>query len=78
MVGRSLLILLGATLAWAPVARAGFDDRQGSRSAASRGVLAVLHDLNLAAQYADRVLVLKEGEELTTGEPADTFTKGGL
>lgn len=38
MVGRSLLILLGATLAWAPVARAGFDDRQGSRSTASRVV----------------------------------------
>ena len=41
----------------------------------STGVLAVLHDLNLAAQYANRVLVLKEGEELTTGEPADVFTE---
>lgn len=40
------------------------------------GVLAVLHDLNLAAQYADRVLVLKEGEELITGGPADVFTEG--
>ena len=42
----------------------------------STGVLAVLHDLNLAAQYADRVLVLKEGEELTTGEPAEVLTEG--
>ena len=42
----------------------------------STGVLAVVHDLNLAAQYADRVLVLKDGEELTTGGPADVFTEG--
>lgn len=42
----------------------------------STGVLAVLHDLNLAAQYADRVLVLKEGEELTSGEPSEVFTEG--
>ncbi len=39
------------------------------------GVLAVLHDLNLAAQYADRVVVLKEGAQLTTGDPANVFTE---
>jgi iron complex transport system ATP-binding protein len=38
------------------------------------GVLAVLHDLNLAAQYADRVLVLRQGSAFAQGSPADVFT----
>jgi iron complex transport system ATP-binding protein len=38
------------------------------------GVLAVLHDLNLAAQYADHVVVLSGGEVLTQGAPADVLT----
>ena len=33
------------------------------------GVLVVLHDLNLAAQYADRVLLLKAGREVATDPP---------
>lgn len=38
------------------------------------GVLAVLHDLNLAAQYADRVLVLQAGQSLAEGSPDVVFT----
>ncbi len=34
------------------------------------GVLIVLHDLNLAAQYANRVAVLKAGQLLAVGAPA--------
>jgi iron complex transport system ATP-binding protein len=43
--------------------------------AASRGigVVAVLHDLNLAAQYADRVLILLRGRVLKTGTPLEVF-----
>ena len=37
------------------------------------GVLVVLHDLNLAAQYADRVLLLKEGREVAAGPPGQVL-----
>jgi iron complex transport system ATP-binding protein len=37
------------------------------------GVLMVLHDLNLAAQYADRVVVLQRGRVLATGTPRDVL-----
>jgi iron complex transport system ATP-binding protein len=38
------------------------------------GVLAVLHDLNLAAQYADRIVLLKEGQQLGAGHPYEVLT----
>ncbi|WP_019010235.1 heme ABC transporter ATP-binding protein [Deinococcus aquatilis] len=38
------------------------------------GVLAILHDLNLAAQYADRVLVLSDGAVLAHDIPAAALT----
>jgi len=38
------------------------------------GVLAILHDLNLAAQYADTVVVMKRGRVLVSGPPAVTLT----
>ena len=38
------------------------------------GVLAVLHDLNLAAQYADRVLVLAGRRVLAYGTPREVLT----
>lgn len=38
-------------------------------------VVAVLHDLNLASQYADRVLMLKEGALFTDGSPRIVITE---
>ncbi|PTY38624.1 heme ABC transporter ATP-binding protein [Saccharospirillum sp. MSK14-1] len=38
------------------------------------GVLLVVHDLNLAARYADRVLLLDHGRAVCTGRPADVLT----
>lgn len=37
-------------------------------------VIMVIHDLNLAARYADKVVLLKEGEVYSTGTPKDVFT----
>ncbi|RAK69809.1 heme ABC transporter ATP-binding protein [Hymenobacter edaphi] len=38
------------------------------------GVVAVLHDLNLAAQYADQLLLLRQGEVVAGGPPAAVLT----
>lgn len=47
-----------------------------ARSLARRGmaVVAILHDLNLAAQYADQVLMLRQGEVVVSGTPAEVLT----
>ncbi|OED42742.1 hemin ABC transporter ATP-binding protein [Endozoicomonas sp. (ex Bugula neritina AB1)] len=41
-------------------------------------VIAVLHDLNLAAAYADQVALLRNGELFTTGSPWDVLTKENI
>ncbi len=41
-------------------------------------VIAALHDLNLAAQYADRLALLREGELLVCDEPARVLTREWL
>ena len=38
-------------------------------------VVVVLHDLNLAAAWADRVILLKDGAVSHSGIPADVFTQ---
>ncbi|MEL6526975.1 MAG: heme ABC transporter ATP-binding protein [Chloroflexota bacterium] len=38
------------------------------------GVLTILHDLNLASQYADEVIVLKAGRVVSQGIPDAVFT----
>ncbi|UFU06459.1 ABC transporter ATP-binding protein [Ruania halotolerans] len=39
-----------------------------------RTVIAALHDLNLAAQYCDHVVVLAQGRIVAAGPPVDVFT----
>lgn len=38
------------------------------------GILAILHDLNLALRYADQVLLLSHGAQVAAGPPAETLT----
>lgn len=42
---------------------------------AGRGVAAVVHDLNLAARYADTVVLLKRGAVAAHGSPEDVLTE---
>lgn len=37
------------------------------------GVLMILHDLNLAAQYADEINIMKDGRTFALGTPNDVF-----
>ena len=41
-------------------------------------ILMVLHDINLAARYADKLLALLEGETLAYGTPKQVLTKKNL
>ncbi|HMR62251.1 MAG TPA: hypothetical protein PKD62_17185, partial [Amaricoccus sp.] len=45
---------------------------------AGTGVLAVLHDLNLAAAFADRVLLMSEGRAIAEGAPGEVLEAGRL
>ena len=45
-----------------------------ARAADGCGVLAVLHDLNLAAAYADRVAILADGRLRACGPPGEVLT----
>lgn len=38
------------------------------------GVLVILHDLNLAAEYADRIVILRDGDLLACGHPEAVLT----
>ncbi|MEU0571696.1 ABC transporter ATP-binding protein [Nonomuraea sp. NPDC005983] len=43
--------------------------------AAGRTIVMVLHDLNLAARYADRLVAMREGRVVAAGTPHDVLTE---
>ncbi|MGH7813925.1 MAG: ABC transporter ATP-binding protein [Candidatus Binataceae bacterium] len=45
------------------------------RAERKMAAIATLHDLNAAAMYADRVMVLKDGATVACGAPAEVFTE---
>jgi len=53
-------------------------DRVRELAAERRAVLAVLHDLNLAAEYCDRVVLLRGGRIFAAGNAAETLTYTNL
>lgn len=44
------------------------------RARTGTAVIAVLHDLNLAVRFADRIVVLRKGVVAADGSPSDTIT----
>jgi iron complex transport system ATP-binding protein len=44
------------------------------RARAGTAVVAVLHDLNLAVRFADRIIVLRKGTVAADGSPSETIT----
>ena len=42
------------------------------------GILAIVHDLNQAVQYADELYFLRNGKIIASGEPHDVFTKANI
>lgn len=42
------------------------------------GVLAIVHDLNLAVQFADRICLMREGEVIDSGNALEVFTKANI
>jgi iron complex transport system ATP-binding protein len=44
-------------------------------SEAGRTVVMVLHDLNLAARYADRLVAMREGRVVASGKPPEVITE---
>lgn len=49
-------------------------DAAGRRAASGRGVIAVLHDLERASRWAERMLVLAGGRLVADGRPAEVLT----
>lgn len=49
---------------------------QLSRNLADRGycVVSILHDINFASRYADKVLILKQGKIVAFGDPSEVVT----
>ncbi|MEC8936414.1 MAG: ABC transporter ATP-binding protein, partial [Pseudomonadota bacterium] len=43
-----------------------------------RTLLLVLHDLNLAAAYADHLVMMRDGQIVISGTPSDVFTAANL
>jgi iron complex transport system ATP-binding protein len=48
----------------------------GLRASGNLTVLSAMHDLTVAGQYADRLVLMDGGREVASGAPADVLTEG--
>jgi iron complex transport system ATP-binding protein len=80
-LARALAVEAPVILADEPTAsldpRHQIDVMQNLRATADKGVLVIVvtHDLGLAARFADHVLVLREGQLVSQGAPAEAFSE---
>ncbi|TXR56671.1 ABC transporter ATP-binding protein [Quadrisphaera setariae] len=58
-----------------PSGAGGAEGGEGAEGSGGRTAVAVLHDLNLTARYADHVVAVKEGAVVAAGTPAEVFTE---
>ncbi len=77
-VGERALLLDEPTAALDPVHQHGTLQAARRFAVAGTAVLAVLHDLNLAAQYADRLLVMESGRLVAEGTPQQVLNSALL
>jgi iron complex transport system ATP-binding protein len=74
----SALILDEPTAALDPRAQRAVLDLARQAAAAGHAVIAALHDLTLAARWADRVAVLARGRVVACGPPAEALAPAAL
>ncbi len=76
---RTPLLLMDEPTTFTDVAHQELIMIEARRIAAERGsVVAIIHDLNLAAAYADRILLLSKGQTVACGQPAEVLTSETL
>jgi len=73
--GRARFLLLDEPTAALDLShQQGILGRAHGVSRGGAGVLVVLHDLNLAAAFTDRVVVMDKGRIVAAGSPSETLT----
>ena len=77
-VGAPLLLADEPVASLDPAHQLGVMDILSAQAKAGRLVIAISHDLILAARYADRVLVLHEGAAAAIGAPREVLTSALL
>lgn len=76
---RAPIVLLDEPTAFLDIRhQTGLYDVVREEAAAGRAVLTSLHDLNLAAEYCDRLCLLRSGRIAAAGAPAEVLTRARL
>ena len=75
MAGRPRVYLLDEpTQSLDPAAQLAIMGLMRQQAQSGKAVIMVLHDLNLAARFCDRVVLMRDGEPAHIGTPSEVFT----